>query len=47
MEVVRGGVTSGVGGLEGRRGVRMPVDWFSDRDEMIFCGVCSSPMLSS
>jgi hypothetical protein len=47
MEVVRGGVTSGVGGLEGRRGVKIPVEWFSERDEVIFRGVCSSPMLSS
>jgi hypothetical protein len=47
MDVVRGGVTSGVGGLEGRRSVRMPVDWSSERDELIFRGVCSSPMLSS
>jgi hypothetical protein len=47
MEVVRGGVTSGVGGLESRRGVKMPVDWSSERDELIFRGVRSSPMLSS
>ena len=39
---MRGGVTSGVGGLEGRRGVRIPVDWFSEREELILRGVCSS-----
>lgn len=45
-EVVRGGVTSGVGGLEGRRGVNMPAVWLSEMESGLR-GVRSSSIPSS
>lgn len=43
---VRGGVTSGVGGLEVRRGVNVPVVRRSETEEAIFWGVRSSIAVS-
>lgn len=45
-DFVRGGVTSGVGGFEGRRGVNMPAVWLSEMESALR-GVRSSSMPSS